>query len=97
MYVFIHVTSPLSLTCVFSPGIIHGAHPFLPISFPTSPDLTRPYSAVHYPQILRLKDRCVISCLVCVARRYSLVTFIMTIYHHGDTCAGVLLVINLVA
>src|SRR6266849_10166777 len=57
---------PLSLTCVFSPGIIHGAHQFLHIS----PVLTRPYSAVYYPQILRLKERCVISCLVCFPRRY---------------------------
>jgi hypothetical protein len=66
MYVFNSYHLPLSLTCVFSPGIIHGAHQFLS----TSPDLTRPYSAIYYPQILRLKERRAISCLVCFARRY---------------------------
>lgn len=70
MYVFIHITSPLLLTCVFSPGIIHGAHQSLHTSLHTSPGLTRLYSAVYYPQILRLKERCDISCLVCFARRY---------------------------
>ena len=62
----INITSPVSLTHAFSPGIIHGAHQFLL----TSPDLTRPYSAVYYPQILRLKDRHGVTfCLVCLARR----------------------------
>lgn len=60
---------PIADMC-FSPGIIHGAHEFLP----TSPGLTRTYSVVHYPQILRLNECCVISCLVCFARR-SLVAF----------------------
>ena len=50
----------------FSPGIIHGAHQ----SLPTSPSLTRPYSVVYYSQILRPKERCVISRVVCFARRY---------------------------
>src|SRR6266566_117644 len=67
MYVFNSYRLPLSLTNVFSPGIIHGAHQFLPIS----PDLTRQYSAVYYSQILRLKERCVISCLICLACRYT--------------------------
>jgi hypothetical protein len=66
MYVFNSYHLPLSLTRVFSPGIIHGAHQFLL----TSPDLTRPFSAIYYPQILRLKEPGVISCLVCFSRRY---------------------------
>jgi hypothetical protein len=69
MYVFNSYHLSLSLTCVFSPGIIHGAHRFLPIS----PDLTRAYSIIYYPQILRPKERGVISCLVCFARRYLVV------------------------
>lgn len=66
----IHIISPLSLTHVFSPGIIHGEHQFLP----TSPDLTRQYSAIYYFEILRLKERGVISCLISFARGYFVVS-----------------------
>jgi hypothetical protein len=69
MYVFNSYHLPLSLTHVFSPGIIHGEHQFLP----TSPDLTRQYSAIYYPQILRLKERGVISCLISFALGYFVV------------------------
>ena len=81
------IPPPLSLTHVFSPGIIHGAHQFLP----TSSDLIRTYSAIYYPQILRSKDRGVTFSLVCIACRYLVVFH--NVNSHGKVLAGALSVI----